>query len=263
MQTLDLSIWDMIFMFAVLAAPITMLWFFRLGMAKDAILAAGRMTVQLILIGLYLKYIFKLNSLWLNLLWMLVMVTAANYTILQRAGLVKRKFFALTFAGTAFVTASVTGILVTVISPSPIYSAQYLIPIFGMILGNCMKSNVLSIERFYCGIAERKNEFITRLMLGASHKEAVEPFLKQALRSAINPHVATMATMGLVALPGMMTGQILGGAVPITAIKYQLAIMICIFTTMVFGTWLNLLLSMKVAFDEYGIIKQNIFAKKS
>ena len=98
--------------------------------------------------------------------------------------------------------------------------------------------------------------------MGASLREAIDPFLSQALKASISPHIATMTTMGLVALPGMMTGQILGGALPIKAIKYQLAIMVCIFTTMVFSTWLNLLLSRRVAFNRYGMLKQDIFANK-
>ena len=79
MQTIELSFWDMVAMFAVLLAPLTLLYRLKLGLLKDAIIAICRMTVQLILVGLYLKYIFELDSLFLNLLWMLVMVTGCQF----------------------------------------------------------------------------------------------------------------------------------------------------------------------------------------
>ena len=131
-----------------------------------------------------------------------------------------------------------------------------------MILGNCLRSNVLSLERFYSGIRKNENEFMTYLMLGANLREAVRPYLRDAVKAAINPSVATMGTMGIVSLPGMMTGQILGGALPMTAIKYQIGIMICIFVAMVIAAFLNILLSLPVAFDDHQRLKQNIFCTK-
>jgi putative ABC transport system permease protein len=101
---------------------------------------------------------------------------------------------------------------------------------------------------------------MTYLMLGASLREAVRPYLRDAIKAAVNPSVATMATMGIVSLPGMMTGQILGGAMPTTAIKYQIGIMICIFTAMVVAALVNILLSLPVAFDDHQRLKEDIFA---
>ena len=126
--------------------------------------------------------------------------------------------------------------------------------------GNCLRSNVLSLERFYSGIRKNENEFMTYLMLGATLREAVRPYLRDAIKAAVNPSIATMATMGIVSLPGMMTGQILGGAMPMTAIKYQIGIMICIFTAMVVAALVNILLSLPVAFDDHQRLKEDIFA---
>lgn len=95
-------------------------------------------------------------------------------------------------------------------------------------------------------------------MLGASRGEAVQPFLREAVKAAINPTVAGMATMGLVSLPGMMTGQILGGADPWVAVKYQIAIMLCIFTSTALAALLNLRLSIHLAFNAFDGLREDL-----
>ena len=80
----------------------------------------------------------------------------------------------------------------------------------------------------------------------------------QAVKAAINPSIANMATMGLVSLPGMMTGQILGGSEPWVAVKYQIAIMICIFASTTLGILFNLGLSLKIAFNEFDVLKEGV-----
>ncbi len=97
------------------------------------------------------------------------------------------------------------------------------------------------------------------LPLGALLHEAVRPFVTEACQAALAPSVATMATIGLVSLPGMMTGVILGGAEPMTAIKYQIAIMIAIFSGTAVIVVLGIRLTMHLAFDHYGILKVSVF----
>ncbi len=263
METIDLSLLELSLMYTLLIIPLAMMVWLRLGVVRETLAAVARMTVQLWLVGLYLKVIFALNALWLNVVWILVMLVVANTSMLRQAGLVRRRFFVVTFAGTAVaIVGAAVFFVVGIIRPGPLYDARYLIPVAGMVLGNCLRGNVLSLERFYSGIRDNEREFITYHMLGATLLEAVRPYMRQALRAAVGPLVATMATMGIVSLPGMMTGQILGGSFPVTAIKYQIAIMICIFSAMVVASVLNLLLSMKIAFDEWGMLRQEIFSEK-
>ena len=250
----------MLWMYALMLLPLAIFFYLRLGIIRDTLLALLRMTIQLILVGLYLKYIFQLNSAFISLLWVVIMLVAANLSILNKAGLRCGLFFWRSLAGVAGSTLLVSGWFILIaIRPEPLYDARYLVPITGMILGNCLRSNVLSLERFYSGIRRNENEFMTYLMLGASLREAVRPYLRDAIKAAVNPSVATMATMGIVSLPGMMTGQILGGALPVEAIKYQIGIMICIFTSMVVAALVNILLSLPVGFDDYQRLKEKIF----
>lgn len=247
-------------MFALLLIPIGIFIYLKIGMTKELIISAIRMTVQLVMVGLYLKYIFQLNNGLINLVWVIVMMVAANSSILGKSGLKRKLFFWRTLAGVAVSTLVVSAWFILVaIRPEPFYDARYMIPIIGMILGNCQRSNVMSLERFYSGIRKNESEFMTYLMLGATLREATFPYLRTALKSCINPSVSTMATMGIVSLPGMMTGQILGGAMPMAAIKYQIGIMICIFTAMVIAALVNILLSLPVAFDDHQRLRQEIF----
>ena len=259
-MTVDLSIFSIGSMYALMLIPIAIFFYLQLGMIRDTLISMVRMTVQLILVGLYLKYIFQINHPLINLLWVIVMMVAANLSVLGKSGLKRSMFFWRSLTAVATSTALVSGWFILIaIRPDPFYEARYLIPITGMILGNCQRSNVLSLERFYSAIRKNENEFTTYLMLGATLHEAVRPYLRNAIKAAVNPSVATMATMGIVSLPGMMTGQILGGAMPVTAIKYQIGIMICIFTAMVVAALMNILLSLAVAFDDHQRLKEDIF----
>jgi len=259
-MSIDLSFSAMLSMYALMVIPLGIFFYLRLGLIRDTLWAMARMSIQLLLVGLYLKYIFILNNPLVTLLWLTVMLTVANVSVLNKAGLKQRAFFLRSLVGIVGSSLLVSGWFILVaIRPEPVYDARYLVPITGMILGNCLRSNVLSLERFYSSIRKNENEFMTYLLLGASLREAIRPYLREAIKAAVNPSIASMATMGIVSLPGMMTGQILGGAMPSEAIKYQIGIMICIFTAMVIAALLNILLSLPIAFDDHQRLRPDIF----
>ncbi|MEE9367846.1 MAG: ABC transporter permease [Pontiella sp.] len=259
-MTAELTIPALLSMYALMLVPLAIFFYLQLGIIRETLISIVRMTVQLVLVGLYLKYIFQLNNPLVSLLWVVVMLVVANISILNKAGLKAGLFFWRSMIGIAGSTLFVSGWFILVaIRPEPFYDARYMVPIVGMILGNCLRSNVLSLERFYSGIRENEQAFMTHLMLGATLREATRPFLRTAVKAAVNPSVATMATMGIVSLPGMMTGQILGGEMPMNAIKYQIGIMICIFVAMVTAALVNILLSLSIAFDDHQRLKQDIF----
>lgn len=261
--TMDFNNWQMVQVLLMSLPALFILVYFRLGLLRNALWAMAKMIAQLFLIGLYLRYLFEINSLILNSLWLLAMLLFANHAVLKQSGLSLRRLFLITFAGLSAVSiVIILYFVIGIIRPEPLYDARYLVPIFGMILGNCMRGNVMVMERFFNDLKDQEKMYHTRLMLGATVFEAVRPHFHIALKAAINPTIATMATTGIVSLPGMMTGQILGGINPMIAIKYQIAIMIAIFTVMICGATVNLLLSLKVAFDSYGLLKDDIFSKK-
>jgi len=241
MQTLDIALPRMALLYGLCLLPWGLLWLLGLRLSRDIAISILRMSIQLALVGIYLKMLFELNHPWLNGLWILMMLIVADLSILKRAGLKARYFALATFMAIASSILFTTAFLVIlVIQPAHFYDARYIVPLAGMILGNCLQGNVIALERFYSALRKNENEYATFLMLGASRWEAVLPYFRDAIKAAINPTIAGMATMGLVSLPGMMTGQILGGSEPWLAVKYQIAIMICIFTSTTLAGVINL-----------------------
>ena len=132
--------------------------------------------------------------------------------------------------------------------------AQYVIPIGGMILGNCLRGDVIGLSHFYRTVQKDSSAFELALAQGATLDEALRPFAREACQAALAPTIASMATIGVVALPGMMTGVILGGCSPMTAIQYQIAIMMAILCGTVVTVVLAIQLTVHRRFGRYGVL---------
>lgn len=262
METLDIELPRMALLYGLCLLPWLLLWLIGLRLSRDIGISILRMSIQLALVGIYLKTLFDLNHPWLNGLWILVMLLVADLSILRRAGLKARYFALATFTAIASsILFSTAYLVILVIQPTHYYDARYIVPLAGMILGNCLQGNVIALERFYSALCKNENEYATFLMLGATRWEAVRPYFRDAVKAAINPTIASMATMGLVSLPGMMTGQILGGSEPWLAVKYQIAIMICIFTSTAIACIINLKLSLNIAFNAFDVLRDEVINK--
>lgn len=189
-----------------------------------------RMFVQLFVVGIYLKYIFELDNHLLNLAYILIMELIATYNTIKGTIPKNRKLFL-----PLFLTVMVPHLLLIfffnfiLLRLDCVLPARYVITIGGMLLGNVLNGNIIGLNTFYNGINANKEILNYELALGATLFQACKPHITQALTLTIKPTVASMATLGLVALPGMMTGQILGGALPSDAIMYQIAIMMAIY----------------------------------
>jgi len=260
MNIVEIGVWQLAAAYLLLAFPLTIMLWYRIPMIGETVTALVRMTVQLIFVGLYLQVIFELNILWLSAVWLLVMVTVADVSIVRSCSLRLRPIALPLLAALATGTAIPLLLFVGLILRRPnLMDAQYAIPIGGMILGNCLRANIVGIRTFYDGIRTGEKAFLQSLAQGALLHEATRPYLRKACQAALAPTVATMTTIGLVALPGMMTGAILGGASPVTAIKYQIAIMISIFSGTAITLALGIYLTTKRSFTPYGPLDRAIF----
>lgn len=236
----------------LLVFPLLIFWHLKLDLSKQLFTSFARMIVQLAVIGLVLQFIFKQKNLWLTLLWMLVMITNAIFTLRGRLKFQRRLLLPVLIM--ALGTASLVvmpWVLLLVVRPQPFFDPTYAIPIYGMVLGNSMNSCALALERFESGFSDNWPAYYTRLSLGASLWEAILPAFKKALHAALLPQLLTIASIGVVSLPGMMSGQILGGASPLVAIKYQMMIMICIFSGVTLTDYLAIRIYLKRRFDKY------------
>lgn len=257
MQTsIDIS-WLQLALFSLLLIiPVALNSFFKLNMFKQTCVAISRMFMQLVLVGLYLEYIFALDNLWLNSLWLLLMILVGSHSIISKSQLpVTKLIWVNSFALSCALLPLLTILALWVIQPEPFYSTQYMIPLAGMLLGNSLSSNIVALQSLFDAFKTRRVEYEAAISLGASPYQAAFPFLQGALKKAQAPILASMATTGIVTLPGMMTGQILGGVTPMIAIKYQLLILIAIFVMLSLSLTITLLLSLKLSLTDTGLIK--------
>lgn len=256
----DIGPWSLAAGYLLLLLPLAILLYQRVPILRDTGIAIARMTVQLLFVGFYLQFVFQLNNPWLNFGWMVVMIGVADGSILRGCRLSIRRFaipvFVALFAGTAIPVLVFVG---PILQRPGWLDAQYLIPLAGMVLGNCLRADIIGLKNFYEAIVKSEKAYHQSLAQGARLGEAVHPYFRDALQAALMPTVASMATIGLVALPGMMTGVILGGADPMIAIKYQIAIMIAIFSGTAVTVFLAIWLTAKNSFNAYGILDRNVF----
>jgi putative ABC transport system permease protein len=264
MGAIDIGYGGLAASYLLLVLPLAAILWLRIRMVSDVIVSVARMTVQLLLVGLYLQVVFDLNSPWVTLLWLLVMILVADISVLRGCRLRIGRFAVPLFLSLGIGTALPLFFFVGGLLGRPdLLDARYMIPIAGMILGNCLRADIIGIRTFYDAINKSRRGYLQTLAAGASQKEAIYPFLREACKSALAPTTATMATIGLVALPGMMTGVILGGTPPAVAIKYQIAIMLAIFCGTAVTVIAAILLTSRSAFNAYGVLDQEIFVPEA
>ena len=201
-------------------------WLLRLCIGRQLLISAARMVAQLLLVGLVLTWVFSVDSLWLVVLWGVAMVVIAGYEVQarqsQRLG---RRGFAIGSGAMALSSGVVAFLLLVIIlQPDPPWTPQYAIPLLGMLLGNTMNGIAIGMERLTTSMSKQKQVIEAQLLLGRSFDQAVSSLRRDAMSAGLIPTINGMAIAGLVSLPGMMTGQILAGADPMTAVLYQILI---------------------------------------
>ncbi len=241
----EIEWWRLVAAYAFLVIVLIITWKQGIGREKEIFISALRMTVQLLVMGYVLVAVFDINHFLLSLGVLGLMELFAIYNVYQR---IKVKISRKLKTVIAFSMLLGTGLpilyfLIVVINIEPWWEAQYLIPIAGMLIGNSMTGIALGAERLVNGMRAQKDTVEGALMLGATPYIASRPVVNGAFNAATMPVINSMMGMGIVFLPGMMTGQILSGVSPLVAIEYQIAIMLgllgsvslTVFTLMHFG----------------------------
>jgi putative ABC transport system permease protein len=225
-----LSYWDLAAASVLVFVDAGLSVIFRLRLHRSLLIATIRMVVQLTLVGLVLTTLFSLVSpLWTGLA-AIGMVLFAGQEAAQRQERGLSGWWSYGLGTGCMTVSSVVTVfaLLTALRPNPWYDPRYAIPLLGMILGNCMTGISLGLDTMTTSLVSRRAGVEARLMLGATRREAVAPVTRQALRSALMPTINSMSATGVVSLPGMMTGQILGGVPTVEAVKYQILVMFLI-----------------------------------
>lgn len=219
---------------------------------KDILVSIIRMTVQLFIAGSVLVLIFDTDSFIFPIAMFLVMEFFAIFNVIRNVktdlppGLKKVIGFSI-LCGTSL---NLFFFLIVVVQVKPFYSPQYLIPLGGMIIGNSMTGVNLALVTMLENLKERKDHVEAALMLGATPRDAMDKIIQVSFDTAFLPTLNSMKNMGIISLPGMMTGQILSGTSPMIAIKYQIAIMIAILTSVCICVFLFLHFGYKNFFNQ-------------
>ena len=226
---------------------------------KQVLIAALRMTLQLVIVGSVLEYVFEAPHPAITILILLIMEAFAVQNIFARVSTklsssLKKAIAISIFSGTVF---SLFLFLLVVIGLSPWYYPRYFIPLGGMIIGNSMTGISLGVEHLVKAIEKNPAKIENALMLGASPTQATKEVANQAFYNAILPTINSMIGMGIIFLPGMMTGQILSGVNPMLAIRYQIAIMMGILGSVTLSVFLLVKLGVQTYFNQRMQLKIN------
>jgi len=228
MSYVTVSFPQLVLSLGLMALAMAVSWQNRLGLEKDLLVGTFRAAVQLFAVGLLLTILFR-NEHPASVLGLIaVMVVVAGWTAARR--IAHGPGTAVLF-GYATLSVLASGVLVLipvfafVIRPARWYEARFLVPISGMILSNAMNGVALVFERVFASIHDDVAAVEQLLSLGATPRQAVDRHTRAAMNAALRPTINGLLTVGLVALPGMMTGQIVSGTAPDQAVRYQLVIM--------------------------------------
>ncbi len=219
---------------------------------KEILVASLRMTLQLVLTGYILAYVFTNSHPLYTLLAIAIMEAFAVYNIYKRVKtpLSPRLREIIAVSMVTGTLASLFYFLLVVVRISPWYDPRYVIPIAGMLIGNSMTGISLGLSRLVDGMRTQQHLVEAALMLGATPGAASKQIVNASFDAAILPTINSMVGMGIVFLPGMMTGQILSGVSPLTAIEYQIAIMLGILGCVALTVVMFVQLGYKTFFNE-------------
>lgn len=249
---MDLQLWQMAASYIFILILLFIVRARGISREKEILISTIRMTIQLILTGYILVYLFNnINPLY-TILVIVVMEIFAIHNIFKRArSKLSKSLKKIIAVSMLFGTlSSLLYFLLVVVNISPWYDPRYFIPIAGMLIGNSMTGISLGVTRLVEGMNAQRHLVESALMLGATPKMASKEIVDTAFDSAILPTINSMVGMGIVFLPGMMTGQILSGTSPVTAIEYQISIMLGILGSVALTVILFVQLGYKTFFND-------------
>lgn len=223
----EIGPWQLVVALGFVVLALGLSHVFRLGLRRDLAVGTVRTFAQLFLLGYALRYIFELD--------MFLVVAGVFCTMMLMAGHVIRGRvreravdWRLPLAASMVLSYTVVSwtVLAVVVRAEPWWRPDYFIPIAGMVIGNSMNALAISLERLFSDLRTRREEVEMRLSLGATPSEASREMVRTAIRSGMIPSINSMMGVGLVFIPGMMTGQILSGMDPAHAVRYQIVVML-------------------------------------
>lgn len=227
-EVITLNLWQFSLVYLLLIIVLAIMKKCKIKQTKLLFVASLRMTVQLVLAGLILTFIFENPHPLFTVAYLIAMTGFAIYVVLSRNKGINRQFKIIVSSSLALTGLSIVIFFVMAVVGVSIFNPQYTIPLSGMIMGNAMTGVGLGLRSFNENLSASRNQTEALLSIGVSPQRALTPLVNRSLETALMPTLHAMIGMGIISLPGMMTGQILSGTMPMTSIMYQIAIVIAI-----------------------------------
>lgn len=241
MTYIDLSYWDLLIATSLLGLGALVLWRERLGLVRDLMWGSVRAFVQLSLVGLALRWVFATEHPAPVGAFFVLFIGAATLTAGRRQ---KRRLPHSHLLLACAISVGVVPVLAIatffVLRPSPFWQGQYLLPLAGMTTAAAMNAANLTLNRLAGEMKSRMHEIEAVLALGLSPQAAIRTLTRDVAQAALIPTINALMAVGLVHLPGMMSGQILAGVSPVAAVRYQVIIMFMLAAAPVLTTALTI-----------------------
>ncbi|ADH99808.1 ABC transporter permease [Salisediminibacterium selenitireducens] len=243
----EISNVSMFFLIFFVLIPVSLSYFYSLGLGKSIVWSSFRGFIQLLIIGYVLTYLFSLEPIVGISIMLMVMITVASFHASQKGeGIPYIK-------STVFIVIAMVELLVLFMwlaFQMVSFEPDQVIPMSGMVIGNSMVAIGLALERMKSEFKEGKGRILAALALGAKPQDASKILVRRVVKAAMIPNVDGLKTIGLVQLPGMMTGLILGGVAPIDAIRYQIVISLSIFASVSLSAMIVTMISYRFFFND-------------
>ena len=217
----NIDIWGLLIALGMVAVAAIISELMHMGIGKTLMWSSCRALVQLCAMGFIIGYVIRSNNVWMVFSLMAVMLVAAVQIVMSRARGIPKGL-----AGPIFLSLVITMLLMlALVTELIVRPPQLVVPLTGMLLGNTVTALAVGLSRFYESMEERRDEVDMMLALGATPWESARPSIVSSIRLGLLPTTASLASSGIVTIPGMMAGQVIAGGDPLNAAKYQFVVL--------------------------------------
>lgn len=220
----DIMLESLILSFSFVVLALIVIYKEELGFGKEVLMAEILALVQLIILGYVINIIFNLGIIYAGVM-ILVMIVVASFIVKRNLNIDELTHKIIISSFLSLLITSTIALTILLFSKTIALEPKYIIPLMGMVLGNATNVISLSLDRLLNDLKSNKDVLWGYLALGATEKQAVRPFIKEAIRSALTPQLNTAKAVGVIFIPGAMVGMLLSGINPLYAAKIQITIM--------------------------------------
>lgn len=245
--TASINISSLLFASSLVLISILFSYYQKLKLEKDTLIGAIRAVIQLAAVGYVLDYVFGLKNPLFTTFLVAFMLFNASYNAAKRGKNIKNRFW-ISFA--AIGCGTVVTLSVLIFAGAIKYEPYQIVPVSGMIISNAMVAIGLCYRQLLSNFKTRRDEVLTKLALGADVLPSSIELIRDSIKTGMQPTIDSMKTLGLVSLPGMMTGLILAGTSPIQAIRYQIMVTFMLLSTTSIAAFTACYLAYRSFFNE-------------